>query len=107
MPYITKERAKEIYSLETRVENSENIITLLGNRIDNPGELNYVITSLLVEYVLKHSPINYALLSVTAAQAMHAGKEFERRVLNLYEDEKIKDVYNNVDPYELLQRSKK
>lgn len=62
---------------------------------NTPGELNYLITRLLLEYCEKHgqcySTYNDCLGALTGAQL-----EFYRRVVAPYEDQKIKengDVY--------------
>lgn len=62
---------------------------------NTPGELNYLITCLLLDYCEKHgqsySTYNDCLGALTGAQL-----EFYRRVVAPYEDKKIKengDVY--------------
>jgi hypothetical protein len=80
MPYITKE-AKE--HLEA------------GKPILNPGNLNYLITMLLIRY-WRNSPQNYQAINDVVGAVEGAKLEFVRRIVNPYENTKIKansDVY--------------
>lgn len=59
------------------------------------GELNYVITEKLIEYVDRHG-LSYQTINDILGALDGASKEFYRRVAAPYEDEKIKlngDVY--------------
>ena len=81
MPYITQNRREMIkYSIE------------------NPGELNYAITQLLIQYIEhKNRGIPaYTLINDILGALEGAKLEFYRRVAAPYEDQKIKengDVY--------------
>ena len=84
MPYIKAEKRKE---LETC--GPYGMLKL------NPGELNYKITLLLLDYLdthdLKYQTINDIMGALEGAKA-----EFYRRIAASYEDKKIKengDVY--------------
>lgn len=62
---------------------------------DTPGELNYAITMLMIEYLTREG-LSYANAAETIAAATEAAAEFRRRVLVPYENEKIAengDVY--------------
>lgn len=59
------------------------------------GELNYAITSMFVRYVNDHG-LCYQTINDIIGAAEGAKAEFQRRVVNPYEDKKIKengDVY--------------
>jgi hypothetical protein len=59
------------------------------------GELNYQITSLLVEYVLANG-LSYQTINDIQGSLRNAGVEFDRRITGRYEKKKIKengDVY--------------
>jgi hypothetical protein len=65
------------------------------NRVLTSGELNYKITLLLLAYLDDHT-FNYQTLNDIVGAVESAKAEFQRRVVNPYEDEKIVqngDVY--------------
>lgn len=71
MPYIKKDRRAALNAMSDMPQNS--------------GELNYLITRLVIRYV-KLRPMNYQTLS-EALSALEAAKlEYYRRVLIPYED---------------------
>lgn len=80
MPYLTQ---KDKTDLETR-------------RPATSGELNYAITLLLRQFWV-NSPRNYQSINNIVGAVEGAKQEFIRRVVNPYEDEKIK---SNGDVYE-------
>ncbi len=84
MPYLIKDaRKKYEYALG-------NLLA-----IDFPGELNYLITELCVQYV-QHNKLNYDSINDVIGALECAKQEFYRRVAAPYEDKKIKengDVY--------------
>ena len=80
MPYIKIEDRKRL----------DTGITFLNVQIENEGELNYVISQLCAKYVRKVG-INYKNLN-SAIGVMECVKlEFSRRMVNSYEDSKIKE----------------
>ncbi len=91
MPYINK---------NTR-EKFDNDFS--GNQAENAGDLNYMFTTLIIEYMEKHG-LNYQRINDVIGALEGAKLEFYRRVATPYEEEKIKqngDVYektNNSDP---------
>lgn len=61
----------------------------------NPGELNYVITDTVIEYLETHG-LSYSTINDIMGALEGAKAEFYRRVAIPYEDDKIKangDVY--------------
>jgi hypothetical protein len=86
MPYIKQEMRNALAD--------EALFDNIAAAIDNPGELNYVITLLLRQYFKFHS--NYQGINDIIGALEGAKLEFYRRVAAPYEDEKIKlngDVY--------------
>ncbi len=75
MPYIKKIRRQEI----------EN-----GGFPMNSGELNYVITSILIDYV-KHTEKNYQTFNDISGAIHNSYLEFYERVVRPYEKQKIID----------------
>jgi hypothetical protein len=83
MPYIKKERRREI---------------LVAGTVSLPetaGELNFLVTTLLLDYVTKHG-IGYQTFNDVMGVLECAKQEFYRRKVAPYEDIKVKengDVY--------------
>ena len=85
MPYISK---------SDRADMNQKIV-YAGRSIDNPGELNYLITRLLDQYLYGKGK-SYATLNEAIGVLECAKLELYRRIAAPYEDEKIKengDVY--------------
>lgn len=80
MPYIKQHKRDEF----------KEILNTLGNIINTEGDLNYVITSLLVictkKWIKSYSTLN-TIMGVMSCSA----QEFYRRVVAPYEDQKIKE----------------
>lgn len=85
MPYITKKRAGVVTVPET------------------PGELNYMLTDMCVNYLKYNYGINpsYAQRSEIVTALECAKLEFYRRNMAKYEDEKRGDM-DNIDPYNYM-----
>ncbi|HSG82702.1 MAG TPA: hypothetical protein VLC48_10650 [Gemmatimonadota bacterium] len=88
MPYITRER---------RALYDDRIATLSQQITDATpaGDLNYMVTRLLLDWLGKRGP-SYAALADVVAVLETAKLEFYRRAAAPYEDEKIAengDVY--------------
>ena len=66
----------------------------------NAGELNYVITTLLLEYAIRDGQTRYALLNDCLGALEGAKLEFYRRVVVPYETKKIAE---NGDVYPPIQ----
>lgn len=80
MPYITK------------AERSDN---LRVQKPDNIGALNFLVTTLVVEY-LQRKGLKYENWAAVRGMLEDVGDETRRRLINPYEDKKIKlngDVY--------------
>ena len=88
MPYITPER-----------QVSVSISTNKGHRIVamNPGQLNYIFTEVVQEY-LHGNGLCYQTINDIIGALEQAKDEFRRRVVHHYEDRKIEengDVYDS------------
>lgn len=80
MPYIEEKRRKQIRD---------------GDTIDTAGELNFVFTEKIVEYLTDHGT-SYQTINDIIGVLENCKLELYRRVIAPYEDEKIKkngDVY--------------
>lgn len=83
MPYIKKDRRAPIWAYDAKPENA--------------GELNYLITKLIDEYLKNCEKVNYAALNEVIGVLECAKLELYRRVVAPYEDTKIienSDVYS-------------
>lgn len=86
MPYIKTDRRVEIFQ-DGQIDAFE---------IQNAGDLNYAITELVSCYLRKNATINYQVLNDIKGALDGAKDEFTRRIIEPYEDAKIKengDVY--------------
>lgn len=66
-----------------------------AGKTENIGELNYMITSLIIKYIKDHG-LNYTNINAIMGCLNCVGQEFYRRVVVSYEDKKKKqngDVY--------------
>ncbi len=84
MPYINK-NAREKFDND-----------FSGDQADNAGELNYMFTTLILEYINKHG-LNYQRINDVVGALEGAKLEFYRRMATPYEEEKIEE---NGDIYE-------
>lgn len=90
MPYVNKE-AKE--------RMAENLLGADDHFYPDPkniGELNFVITSIVTEYMERQPKFNYETLNGVYGAMQLAAAEFKRRLIDPYEDTKIAengDVY--------------
>lgn len=83
MPYISKDRRPEL-------------LPIVDDYAESEGELNFQISSLLNEYMVHHG-LSYDRMGDCVAACMNAAGEFQRRVMDPYEDTKIEsngDVYD-------------
>lgn len=81
MPYIEKKR-RAVLDQERKMGQ---LMTM-----QSAGELNYVITQLIKNYLMMKRPLNYQTINDIIGALEGAKLEFVRRVVNSYEDEKIK-----------------
>lgn len=81
MPYIDK---------EDRNSMSE-AIHMLARRIHTKGDLNYAICELVAELILEEDKVSYTSISETIDAVHDAETELRRRLLEPYEDLKIKE----------------
>lgn len=81
MPYIKKEQRKRFKDL---------LDMLAEANIGTPGELNYVITVIILDYFNAHAA-NYQAANDIVGSIEAAKLELYRRVIGPYEDKKIKE----------------
>lgn len=89
MPYIKKDRRTEL------VDFKRMGIDVKSREVSTSGELNFVITSILCDYLNKYG-LSYATINDIVGVLECAKIEFYRRIASPYEDKKIEengDVY--------------
>lgn len=84
MPYGTKEKRAEI----SKGRRPRRVP-------DNPGELNFRFTEVLLEYLTARG-LSYQTINDIVGALEGAKVEFQRRVVGIYEDKKI---FENGDVY--------
>lgn len=94
MPYITMEARKKFYTKS--ITGIDDLITLC----ESPGELNYLITVLLQEYIHKNG-VSYTTLNEVIGVLECAKLELYRRTLAPYEDIKQQE---NGEVYRILPK---
>ena len=85
MPYVTKEVRSDL----------DDKINYAGRSITSPGELNYLITNLIQEFINTNGK-SYNTINAAVGALECAKIELYRRIAAKYEDEKIQqngDVY--------------
>jgi hypothetical protein len=87
MPYIKPEARNKF---EAQIDH-------LIEEIENPGELNYVITRLARAFAQRDGT-SYAKINETMGALECAKLELYRRIAEPYEDKKIKENGDVVDP---------
>lgn len=86
MPYVTKQVRSEL----------DDKINYAGRTITSAGELNYLITNLVQEFIAENGK-SYNTLNAAIGALECAKLELYRRIAAKYEDEKIQqngDVYH-------------
>jgi hypothetical protein len=89
MPYIHSERRKAIIN-DSHIDHNSTIMT--------PGELNYYITTVIIEY-FKYHGASYQTINDISGAMTECLAEFRRRIVVPYEKKKIKqngDCYDQV-----------
>lgn len=89
MPYIAEKSVEQLKFITDQI-NAMGAVT--------PGEINYLITQLLIKQASVHG-VNYTNLNMLVGAAESAKAEFQRRVVAPYEDQK---AYDNGDVYASL-----
>jgi len=87
MPYIKKEDRKKF---DVKIAD-------LAREIETEGELNYVITKICLRWLYKHK-VCYSVLNSIIGVLFCVIQEFYRRIVSIYEDNKIEengDVFDN------------
>lgn len=90
MPYI-EESAKDKF-------NTEALISDINKNGITPGELNYLITTLVSHYI-DYKGVNYTHLNDVIGVLESAKQEFYRRIVTPYESGKLLDngdVYSKI-----------
>lgn len=85
MPYISQ---NDRIKLNNLVESLKCAVS--DRHISTPGQLNYIFTVLAKAYVAEKS-LTYTTLNDVVGVFESAKAEFQRRVVNPYEDAKIKE----------------
>ena len=78
-------------------------VLAVGNPPQNVGELNYVITSTIIEYLRQQPKVNYEVLNGVIGVLEAAKLEFYRKIVGPYENLKIAE---NGDVYPPLNKVK-
>ena len=93
MPYISQEARDKFIRQECggmQTINDIDEIIELAKKIENCGELNYVITVIAQAYI-KQKVLRYQNINDVIGALEGAKMELYRRVASSYEDEKIKE----------------
>jgi len=95
MPYITKDKRKEIIKEDDVFDVGIMYHHVVMEEIDKPGELNYAITEIMINY-LNRKGVSYTNMNEVVGVLECAKLELYRRMTVPYEDTKIEengDVY--------------
>lgn len=88
MPYIEPEsRAKFSYALDLIADQHDPL---------SAGELNYVVSMIVNNWVDSHETVNYGVLNEAHGTLYSSAAEFYRRRVSIYENEAIAkngDIY--------------
>ena len=90
MPYITPEARLQA---DNELQNSG-----LSFIPDNAGELNFIVSTLIANYIREHG-LKYAVVNEMVGALECAKMELNRVIIGPYEDEKIRDngpVYDGI-----------
>lgn len=93
MPYVEEGRRRALCSDGAGPENPGSPT--------NPGELNYVLTMVILDYVDQFPGLSYQVINDISGALTECLAEFRRRVVRPYEETK---AYINGDVYEPLLR---
>lgn len=98
MPYIKQTRRDALFS--DSVEDYDS-------SLQSAGELNYMFTTYIIDYVKKHG-LSYQTCNDVVGALENCKDEFQRRIQHQYETQKVKengDVYE--DLLKMLKSTKK
>lgn len=96
MPYIDRVNREE---LEDQIDQLSDAIFNVGG---SPGDLNYVITTLLVQVLTLKSSPSYTKINEAIGVLECVKLELYRRLAASYEDKKIQEN-GDIDSYENLE----
>ncbi len=100
MPYIKEEDRRKIEDWMADCGGDGcNLIETLGSRIETAGELNFIITRLIHQYLL-YVGRSYQTMNDIVGALDNAKDEFRRRIQHPYEDKKI-ELNGDVRPNNL------
>ena len=89
MPYVNKD--SRIKLDRGNVPGTSDRIIKLGQDIDTPGELNYVITRLCLQYLKNKEVSKYQFMNDVVGVLECSKHEIYRRLIADYEDLKAKE----------------
>ena len=96
MPYITKKRQRELRSrIDGRTVGHET----------TEGELNFILTTIIGEYIIKKG-LRYKQINEVLGALQGCTLEFYRRVAVPYEESKIEEN-GDVDVYHIIEAMQK
>jgi len=107
MPYINEKRREALSDILDEVRYS----FCSDEDIDKgeKGDINYLVCMIVVKYLLARGELNYQTIS-EAIDAVHDAEcELRRRLLEVYEDKKIRengDIFQDIIT-EILKKEKK
>lgn len=87
MPYIDKNRRDVLVNIPEELDFSGHNILIDMERIESPGEIQYVIAEILNDYVARKG-LRYQVLNDVMGALAGAQMEFYRKVVAPYESEK-------------------
>lgn len=100
MPYITQKERDAKYNLADTSITKEEIGMLMGINADNGGQLNYMFSVTIAEYIAKHG-LKYDTIQDIMGMIEVAKAEFVSRVVIPYE--KLKAIENGAGIYDSLE----
>lgn len=99
MPYITEKERTELFKYAVK-PTRESIAIAMGNLAENGGQLNYMISLAISEY-LKHKGLNYATCQEIIGMLGIAKSEFIENVIIPYE--RLKSAENGNEIYDWVK----
>ena len=100
MPYIPKERRKELTEEVRAAVKYGNALDVIGELANTSGELNYILTEIVLGYLqlstdaedpIGNLPLGYARLSAARAVLHDMHDEFYDKLMRPYEDMKCRE----------------
>lgn len=101
MPYIDQVRRTEKIDYEGTSASRDDIGVIMGLACDNGGDLQYMLAVAIDTYITRHG-LRYQNCQDIMGALAGALHEFQRCVVDPYEEKKIKDngpVYQPIEDY--------